>query len=60
MISRINLSVALVAAANANYVKINTLKGMGSTTNAGGSCQVSFGNDGADGTAWIGVATISD
>lgn len=62
MISRISLSVALVAAANAQYVKYKTISDMGTSANMGGSCEVEFMNaDGvtSEGTAWVAVATIN-
>jgi len=62
MISRISLSVALVAAANAQYVKYKTISGMGTSANMGGSCEAEFMNaDGvtSEGTAWVAVATIN-
>lgn len=61
MISRISLSAALVAAANAQYVKLNTVKNMGNSANMGGSCTASFtdANGNAAGSAWVALATIN-
>lgn len=61
MISRISLSAALVAAANAQYVKLKEVKNMGTSANMGGSCTASFtdANGAAAGSAWVALATIN-